>query len=44
MVKLSLSKSGLQKQRNELKLYKKLLPSLDLKRMQLTAEFNKART
>ncbi|MCP4396941.1 MAG: V-type ATP synthase subunit D [bacterium] len=43
MAKLSLTKSGLQKQRNELKLYKKLLPSLDLKRMQLTAELNKAR-
>lgn len=44
MAKLSLTKSGLQKQRNELKLYQKLLPSLDLKRMQLTAELNKART
>ncbi len=43
MTKLSLTKSGLQKQRNELKLYKKLLPSLDLKRMQLSAELNKAR-
>ncbi len=43
MTKLSLTKSGLQKQRNELRLYQKLLPSLDLKRMQLTAELNKAR-
>ena len=43
MAKLSLTKSGLQKQRNELKLYQKLLPSLDLKRMQLTAELNKTR-
>lgn len=43
MAKLSLTKSGLQKQRNALKLYQKLLPSLDLKRMQLTAELNKAR-
>ena len=43
MAKLSLTKSGLQKQRTELKLYQKLLPSLDLKRMQLTAELNKAR-
>ncbi|PIE34923.1 V-type ATP synthase subunit D [candidate division KSB3 bacterium] len=43
MAKLSLTKSGLQKQRNELKLYQKLLPSLDLKRMQLTAELNKGR-
>jgi V/A-type H+-transporting ATPase subunit D len=43
VAKLSLTKSGLQKQRNELKLYQKLLPSLELKRMQLTAELNKAR-
>lgn len=43
LAKLSLTKSGLQKQRNELKLYQKLLPSLELKRMQLTAELNKAR-
>ena len=41
--KLSLTKSGLQTQRNELKLYQKLLPSLELKRMQLTAEHNKAK-
>jgi V/A-type H+-transporting ATPase subunit D len=43
LAKLSLTKSGLQKQRTELKLYQKLLPSLELKRMQLTAELNKAR-
>jgi V/A-type H+/Na+-transporting ATPase subunit D len=43
VAKLSLTKSGLQKQRAELKLYQKLLPSLELKRMQLTAELNKAR-
>lgn len=43
MAKLSLTKSGLQKQRNDLKLFQKLLPSLDMKRMQLTAELNKAR-
>ena len=33
MAKLSLTKSGLQKQREELKLHRRLLPSLDLKRM-----------
>jgi V/A-type H+-transporting ATPase subunit D len=43
LAKLSLTKSGLQKQRTDLKLYQKLLPSLELKRMQLTAELNKAR-
>lgn len=43
MAKLALTKSGLQKQRNDLKLYQKLLPSLDMKRMQLTAELNTAR-
>jgi len=35
MAKLVLSKSGLQKQREDLKLYQRVLPSLDLKRMQL---------
>ena len=35
MAKLNLSKSGLQKQREDLKLYQRVLPSLDLKRMQL---------
>jgi len=43
MGELSLSKSGLQKERNQFKLYKKVLPSLDLKRQQLTAEHNKAK-
>ena len=43
MAKLSLTKSGLQKQRDELKLYQRLLPSLDLKRMQLTGELKRAR-
>jgi V/A-type H+-transporting ATPase subunit D len=38
MAKLALTKSGLQKEKEQLRLYKKLLPSLDLKRMQLTAE------
>lgn len=36
MGKLSLSKSSLQKEHSQLKLYTKMLPSLDLKRQQLT--------
>ena len=43
MPKLKLSKSALQQQRDQLKLFKKLLPSLDLKRRQLTVEAQKAR-
>lgn len=43
MAKLAFNKSELHKQREQLKLYKKVLPSLDLKRKQLTAERNKAR-
>ncbi len=43
MAKLNLSKSGLQKQREELSLYQRVLPSLDLKRMQLSAELKRAR-
>ena len=43
MSKLKLSKSSLQQQRDQLKLFKKLLPSLDLKRRQLTVEAQKAR-
>jgi V/A-type H+-transporting ATPase subunit D len=43
MAKLKLSKQSLQKQRELLKLYKRLLPSLDLKRRQLTVETQKAR-
>jgi len=35
MAKLVLSKSGLQKQREDLRLFERMLPSLDLKRMQL---------
>jgi V/A-type H+-transporting ATPase subunit D len=42
MAKLKLSKQSLQKQRELLKLYKRLLPSLDLKRRQLTLETQKA--
>jgi len=43
MAKLKLSKSSLQKERDNLKLYRRLLPSLDLKRRQLTVELEKAR-
>lgn len=43
MAKLRLSKNSLQQQQQQLKLYKKLLPSLDLKRRQLTIEAAKAR-
>ncbi len=38
MAKLALNKSVLQKQRDELRLYERLLPSLNLKRRQLTWE------
>jgi V/A-type H+-transporting ATPase subunit D len=41
--KLRLSKNSLQQQQQQLKLYRKLLPSLDLKRRQLTVEAQKAR-
>lgn len=43
MPKLRLSKNSLQQQQQQLKLYKRLLPSLDLKRRQLTVEAQKAR-
>jgi V/A-type H+-transporting ATPase subunit D len=43
MAKLRLSKNSLQQQQQQLKLYKRLLPSLDLKRRQLTVEAQKAR-
>lgn len=43
MAKLRLSKNSLQQQQQQLKLYKKLLPSLDLKRRQLTVEAKKTR-
>ncbi|MFG0264930.1 MAG: V-type ATP synthase subunit D, partial [Rhodopirellula sp. JB055] len=42
MAKLRLSKNSLQQQQQQLKLYTKLLPSLDLKRRQLTVEAQKA--
>ena len=41
MAKLSLNKSALQKERNLLTLYKRVLPSLDLKRQQLMMELAK---
>ena len=43
MAKLKLSKSSLLQQRTQLQLYRKLLPSLDMKRRQLMAEQKKAR-
>jgi V/A-type H+-transporting ATPase subunit D len=43
MAKIKLSKNSLQQQQQQLKLYKRLLPSLDLKRRQLTVEAQKAR-
>lgn len=44
MSRLKLSKSSLQQQRDQMRLYQRLLPSLDLKRRQLTVEHSKART
>ena len=43
MARFKLSKSALQQERNQLKLYQRMLPSLDLKRRQLTVELTKAR-
>jgi V/A-type H+-transporting ATPase subunit D len=43
VAKLRLSKSALQLERNQLKLYQRTLPSLDLKRRQLTVELAQAR-
>jgi V/A-type H+/Na+-transporting ATPase subunit D len=42
MAKLKLSKHSLHEQQEQLKLYRRLLPSLDLKRRQLTIEVKKA--
>ncbi|MGZ4998740.1 MAG: V-type ATP synthase subunit D [Methylomonas sp.] len=42
MAKLKLSKQSLHHEQEQLKLYKRLLPSLDLKRRQLTMEAHKA--
>lgn len=44
MAKNTLGKGDLQKERLQLKLYLKLLPSLDLKRVQLMAEHSRAKT
>ena len=43
MPKVTLNKSELQKEMEKLQLYKRLLPSLDLKRRQLTLELNRAK-
>jgi V/A-type H+-transporting ATPase subunit D len=43
MAKVSLSKASLQKERENLRLYERILPSLDLKRMQLTGELARAK-
>jgi V/A-type H+/Na+-transporting ATPase subunit D len=42
MATFSLNKSSLQQQRDKLRLFERFLPSLDLKRQQLTAEFKKS--
>ena len=42
MATLSLNKSSLQQERGKLQLFERFLPSLDLKRLQLTAESKKA--
>jgi V/A-type H+-transporting ATPase subunit D len=42
VARLKLSKSSLQQQRDQMRLYGRLLPSLDLKRRQLTVELAKA--
>jgi V/A-type H+-transporting ATPase subunit D len=42
MAQLAMNKSELQRQRQQLALYRRLLPSLELKRQQLRAEANKA--
>ena len=39
---VALSKSSLQQQRDKLRLFERFLPSLELKRQQLTAEYKKA--
>ena len=43
MARLKLSKASMQQELVKLKLYEKLLPSLELKRRQLTIELDKAR-
>lgn len=43
MARLALNKSSLKRQRDQLKTYKRFLPSLDLKRQQLMLELREAR-
>jgi len=43
MPRITLNKSELQKEQDKLRLYRRLLPSLDLKRRQLTLELGRAR-
>lgn len=43
MAKLKLSKSALAQERSQLKLYERTLPSLDLKRRQLSVELTRAK-
>jgi V/A-type H+/Na+-transporting ATPase subunit D len=42
MAAIALSKSSLQQQRNQLRLFQRFLPSLELKRQQLAAEYKQA--
>lgn len=44
MAKVALSKTALQKERESLRLYERILPSLDLKRLQLMGELARAKT
>jgi V/A-type H+/Na+-transporting ATPase subunit D len=43
MATVALSKASLQKERENLRLYERILPSLDMKRMQLTGQLARAR-
>ena len=43
MAKVAMNKGALQKERDKLRLYRRVLPSLDLRRRQLTAEASRAR-
>ena len=43
MAKVALNKGSMQKEREQLRLYQRVLPSLDLKRQQLTIEFGRAK-
>ncbi|MDJ0763613.1 MAG: V-type ATP synthase subunit D [Myxococcota bacterium] len=44
MAKVALSKTALQKERDSLQLYRRVLPSLDLKRLQLMGELARAKS